>query len=185
MICIKNKIKIFFLFCFLLIYQRSLGQQEFLPFFRSNIKPIESYFNNILENNKYIIYCSKNKLLLYIQSDDTYFQLVFNGVQEYEKAINGSNEVNYILKSFDIMNKTKMESIFNKNNYVKGYSDSLLIESTQGLIDLTGLPTYFLYKDNINNTYSEYILSTIMKPVPMDYEIYKFFTSKLINIDLR
>lgn len=166
--------RIFFIICFLLVYTNVVAQKEFLTTFRSNIKPIESYFQNVLEDNSYIIYSSKNKLLLYIQIEMNFYEIIFES----------SNEEEYKLKSFAVMDNNLMNSIFNKDKYQKGYSDVLIIDSTKGLISLNGLPTYFVYKENINKIYAEYILSMVVKPVPMDYDLYKFFTSKIVGIEL-
>lgn len=171
--------RIFFITSFLLVYTNVVAQEEFLTTFRSNIKPIETYFQNVLEDNSYIIYCSKNKLLLYIHYNDNYFEIIFEGIQGREKAIRGSNEVRYVFQSISLIDASWSDLIFSKDKYQKGYSDALIIDSTKGLISLNGLPTYFVYKENINKIYAEYILSMVMKPVPMDYDLYKFFISKM------
>ena|SRR5690606_15614916 len=169
---------------FLLIYSNVIGQEYFVSSCRNNIKPIELYFQNILENNNYIIYCSKVKLLLYIHFEDNYYEIIFEGSQDREKFMKGSNDVDYTLKAISLIDKDLMSNVFNKDKYAKGYSDASIIDSTKGLITLDGLPTYFVYKENINEAYAEYALSIVIRPVPMDFNIYKFFTSRMINIDI-
>lgn len=166
--------KNYFIACFLLIYTNVVAQEEFLNAFRANIAPVEFYFQNVLRDNSYIIYCSKNKLLLYIQDQTNVYEITFESTDEEE----------YKLKKIMFLDNNQVNNIFNQSKFQKGYSDALLIDKTEGLISLNGLPTYFVYKENINKVYAEYILTMIMKPVPMDYDLYKFFTSRMIDSEI-
>lgn len=163
---------IFSFLVILLISFNATAQIEIRDFFREKINSIENEFKNILTNNSYVLYGTSNKMFLFIKKDQDY--LVF----EY-----CDNNGIYELLDFKIEKHVMAEKLFKKENYEKGYLDfnsDFYLKNNSATA--TGLPTYFKYKV-LDEVYCEYILSVITNPVPMNKDVYRYISFKILKMN--
>lgn len=162
----------FFLIIFLFLLTHSYGQIEFRDNTRKTLSVIEHTMKDLLLDNSYLVYSSKYQLFLFVRLKDSYIEF------EYAKQNN-----DWILSKISQNNHYMMKELFDKKNYIEGYIDSsseFYYENDYIAIN-DGL-TYF--KNNFEgNDYAEYVLAIILKPVPMNKDVYRYISFKLLNID--
>ncbi|MDH7444175.1 hypothetical protein [Aquimarina sp. 2201CG14-23] len=126
---------------------------------------------------------NKNPYLLFSISDSLYLIIENTDSSYLEKIVElTDNEVVNILsvkkneKSNYILQKG-----FNKENY---YKEFISFESDfykDGYEIAQGSKTYFVMVDTLGYKYGESILSIIVRPNPIDEELYGYLASKLLN----
>ena len=161
----------FFLIVFLFLLTHSYGQIEFRDNTRKTLSVIEHTMKDLLLDSSYLVYSSKYKLFLFVKLKDSYI--------EFEYA-NQNNE--WILSKISQNNHYMMKELFDIKNYIEGYIDFDSTFFYEKEISITDPPTYF--KINFEgNDYAEYVLAIILKPVPMNKDVYRYISFKLLNID--
>lgn len=153
------------------------AQEESNVYFEKKINKVETYFENILKNNRYIIYSTPYTMHLILEREDNYFHFIFES--NYDE--------DFMIKCLNLIEEKEGKKIFNKNKYEKGVINIKSEFYKENPIEsINGLPTFFSYNTDFQKRYCEYYLAVGIKPVPMDFETYQYLGSILLDIpDLR
>lgn len=159
------------IFILLLLNSFLFAQQETCEFFNKKIQTVEKDLKNIISDNKYIIYCTPYKLHLFLEKENEYYEFIYL-----------DNNDKFELFDLKINKDSIINHVFDTNKYEKGYVDmySKFYEDEPEIVN--GLPTYFSFTIK-NKKYSEYVLSVMFKPVPMDLEVYRYLSYKIIGLN--
>lgn len=151
----------------------SFSQNVSKDHFRNKVSKIENDLEYLLVGNKYVVYCSPIKLYLIIDKNGEYYELIYKS----------NYESDYLLYDINVLEESNIKKVFNKSNYLEGVvgieSDFYIKKPIESM---SGLPTYFTFNTDYKQKYCEYYLSIFIKPVPMNFEVFKILSYKILNI---
>ncbi len=132
---------------------------------------IEKLLDEEVKGRNYVLLCIEGQnCIVIVENKDSYNEYYIKNSKE---VISG----NTYNKSNKLLNK-----MFNKEIYQKGFitfnSDFF---KPDGYEVSSGNITYFVFKDKSRNRYGEARLSVLIKPNPIDSEVYTYLIEKLIN----
>ncbi|MDH7446922.1 hypothetical protein [Aquimarina sp. 2201CG14-23] len=128
---------------------------------------------------------NKNPYILFSISDSSYI-IVENTESNYlEKIVELTDNKIVNILSVEKIEKPNhiLQKGFNKENY---YKEFISFESDfykDGYEIAKGSKTYFVMVDTLGDKYGESILSIIVRPNPIDEELYSYLASKLLNFN--
>jgi hypothetical protein len=156
---------------------------------RAKADIVLSKFDTI--SGKKILYSLLNKEYYIIIQSDTYYKEYIVSIDSIcnilgIKEIDNSNKIRE-LKSKKILSKSKrkflqrleadrqtVKEAFNTSQY-----GTELITSVPNATYVAGVPSYFVMKDESNNRYGEYSLSSITVPCPINPDLWAYLVREL------
>jgi len=126
------------------------------------------------ENHPYVLFSSGNSFYLIIIDRKTHYTRIKASLTQND-SINVES-VKTIKKSSEILEKAFNASLYHKKFI--GFQSEFY---KNGYELANGAMTYFVMKDKSRNRYGESCLSIIVKPNPIDIEIYNYFVMGIIN----
>lgn len=127
---------------------------------------------------------SKESPYILLSTSNSNYLLIIKRKTHYTKIkvtldTNDSIKIESI-KSLGLKDKT-LEKAFNSSIYHKGFIGFQSEFYKNGYELSSGATTYFVMKDKHHNRFGESCLSVIIKPNPIDIEIYSYLLMTLIN----
>lgn len=162
------------LFLLLIVSSFCNAQEDSHTYFRKKINKVENDFEKILKDNKYVIYSTTHTMHLLLNKQDTFYHLVFTG--EYDD--------DFKIKNLEIITDKEIKKVFHKTSYKKGLIDGNSdFYNKNSIEEMSGLPTYFSFNTNFQTRYCEYFLSVIIKPVPMDFDAFRYLSFLILDLE--
>lgn len=165
---------IVFLFSLLpqLIFSQNLSHADSISRIGAN-NIIEKHFDKIIEDDSYVLFSIEDKwYLILIKKPKGYEEYYVYGDTATKinngKCFNRKQKKQILTLAFDKSLYHKEFINLNSNFYENGY------EISQGNI------TYFYYKDKDGSVYGESKLTAIIKPNPINENLYNYLLSQLL-----
>ena len=167
------------LFFFILFPSIGVSQRELSGFYLESRQKADSVYSKIIEretksNNPYLLISSNNQFYLVVLDRDSHYTMVHcefnqNGAIDIQKVINQEKSNTILNRAFDTSGYHTGFISFDSEFFKDGYEIAY------------GSPTYFVLKNSEGKRFGESVLSVLVKPNPIDPEVYGYLFSALIN----
>lgn len=161
-------------FISILLFLTSSGifGQDLHQKFLSDIDAVSKNLDYFLEGNEYIVYATPSRILYIVKNQKDYSGLI------YEK-----HENEFKLKRVMSLEDEIPKDVFKTRNYQKGFVDLESDFYKDGVKSIKGNPTYFSYILSTHEKYCEYLLATIIDPVPFNKKVFNYISLLFLGLE--
>lgn len=165
-----------YLFILLFLFSKLIYSQNKNPYPIKDIEEIEYQLKEVLIDREYVVFSTDARFYLVIikegKTDSVYKEFFYIKKQE---------DTMFLKAVTCLENSMCLKNIFNKDLYHTGL---ITLESDfykDKEVEFSGVTTYFVLKTKERKKYGEAVLTSIIKPLPFDTNIYLFLINRITN----
>lgn len=134
----------------------------------------DSKVSKQIEGKPYLLFSIKDHWYMIVVKNDEYIKEIYANLESSNKVVlTGSDKISKPVKD--------LNNAFDKGEYHKGFITLNSDYYKDGYEISSGNPTYFFYSDKDGNKHGESKLTALVKPNPINVDLYNYLLSKTLK----